>query len=77
MSDKSDKSDKSEKSSPLQNLLESFSRCAYGTSREECMRNRKCIKCKNDAIQFRDVKSAKEYHLSGWCQNCQDAFFGA
>jgi hypothetical protein len=67
--------DKSEKFG-IKDLLSSLISNLYGTSRETSMKNHTCVKCKKDAIQFRDTTSVDEYTLSGWCQNCQDNFFG-
>ncbi len=37
----------------------------------------RCITCGGDASEFKDPLSAKEYTISGMCQICQDATFGA
>lgn len=34
-----------------------------------------CAMCGREASQFRDAVSAKEYSISGMCQQCQDSFF--
>jgi len=36
----------------------------------------KCVFCDNEASQFRDEQSKKEYRISGLCQKCQDETFG-
>jgi hypothetical protein len=36
-----------------------------------------CQKCGVKVVAFKDEISKAEYKLSGWCQNCQDAFFDA
>tara|TARA_Y100001963_G_C6727628_1_gene422245 strand:+ start:438 stop:638 length:201 start_codon:yes stop_codon:yes gene_type:complete len=36
-----------------------------------------CNQCRKPATEFRDAISEKEFTLSGWCQDCQDSFFGA
>lgn len=35
------------------------------------------IGCGRPATEFRDALSAREYRISGFCQACQDAIFGA
>src|SRR5262245_2953111 len=36
---------------------------------------RKCSACGEQAQEFRDDLSAREYRISGMCQDCQDRFF--
>ena len=45
-------------------------------SRSEALKNKKCVKCGDNAIKFKDAPSKKEYTLTAWCQKCQDDFFG-
>ncbi len=49
--------------------------------RREAMQDRKCIPapigCGKVASHFKDDISAKEYRISGLCQNCQDSIFGS
>ena len=40
------------------------------------IRNRKCVSCDEDANEFRNEISLKEYGISGLCQICQDLVFG-
>ena len=35
-----------------------------------------CVICKKPITGFRDEISAKEYRISGMCQECQDSVFG-
>ena len=44
--------------------------------RDLAVKVKACVKCRGDASEFKDELSAKEYTISGWCQKCQDAFFG-
>jgi len=37
----------------------------------------RCNTCPNSATAFKDALSAREYRISGMCQQCQDAFFDA
>lgn len=40
------------------------------------IQNQKCTFCGQDAKEFKDDISEKEYHISGLCQECQDDVFG-
>ena len=37
----------------------------------------KCATCGQNVGEFKDEISAKEYGISGMCQDCQDSFFQA
>ena len=37
----------------------------------------KCATCNQNIGEFRDEISAKEYGISGMCQDCQDSIFQA
>jgi len=37
----------------------------------------KCPLCHGEITGFRNELSAREYRISGMCQNCQDSMFGA
>lgn len=63
------------KSPEMNAFLNSFTRAAFGTSREECMEKGLCVTCGGKAFCFTDELSAKEYNISGMCQICQDATF--
>jgi hypothetical protein len=39
------------------------------------MAAKKCVVCAGDASEFKDDISAKEYTISGLCQECQDEAF--
>ena len=43
--------------------------------RELYMRNQMCVSCGCYAGWFKDELSAKEYTISGLCQQCQDEVF--
>lgn len=47
-----------------------------GKSRVDTIRANKCMTCDKDVTGFRDPKSAREYTISGMCQECQDSVFG-
>ena len=44
-------------------------------TRSTAMAQGKCVVCGGDAIEFKDDISAKEYTISGLCQECQDEAF--
>ena len=59
-------------------MIEAFSKF-IGSSpmgRKEAHRGGLCCKCGGDAKKFKDIPSIKEYKITGWCQTCQDDFFG-
>ena len=50
-----------------------------GTSpmnRDQAHKKGMCCKCGGDAKKFKDSSSASEYSMTGWCQTCQDDFYG-
>ena len=51
----------------------------FPTNRREAIAERKCIEppigCGNPIEGFKDQLSAKEFAVSGMCQQCQDGFF--
>lgn len=46
-----------------------------GKDREATIRADRCMLCTEDAKEFRDNLSRKEYTISGMCQKCQDKIF--
>ena len=44
-------------------------------TRSTAMAQGKCVVCGGDASEFKDDISAKEYTISGLCQQCQDEVF--
>ena len=61
----------SEKSAELSNFLEQV----FG--RTTAIKKDVCVYCNEDAGDFRDDLSRREYTMSGLCQLCQDEVFGA
>lgn len=47
----------------------------FGFDRVKTIREDRCVACKGAAEIFRDKISAKEYTISGMCQECQDGTF--
>lgn len=60
------------KSQGINNLIKGL----MGKDREETIRNGLCMTCDNEAKEFKDQLSRKEYTISGMCQECQDKVFG-
>jgi len=48
----------------------------FGIDRVGSISDNKCVSCKEDATEFTDALSQKEYSISGLCQLCQDQVFG-
>jgi hypothetical protein len=48
----------------------------FGIDRETSITNDVCVMCGQNADQFRDALSRKEFSISGLCQKCQDSVFG-
>ena len=44
-------------------------------TRSTAMAQAKCVVCGGGAMEFNDDISAKEYTISGLCQECQDEAF--
>lgn len=61
-----------QKSKAIDDLLTSIN----GISRQGAAALGICTWCKKPIDGFRDELSEKEYHISGFCQNCQDKTYG-
>ena len=52
----------------------------FGHDRRSLIVGNQCVPppigCGQPATEFRNAISAKEYSISGLCQQCQDSFFG-
>ena len=66
-----------EKSSEMVKVLDTISLSMFGKSRSEAIRQNICVNCGGEADRFVDIKSKREFALSGLCQNCQDSIFGS
>lgn len=55
--------------------LEAFLTMITGRDRRKCILSRTCMVCGQDAIDFRDDNSFREFEISGMCQSCQDLTF--
>ncbi len=68
--------DPSKKSDEMEGFLEELSTLMFGESRTESIGGNTCVSCGEDASEFEDSVSRKEYGISGLCQTCQDEVFG-
>jgi hypothetical protein len=60
----------------LDNLKEEMAFSLFGRSRTLAIAGKGCVKCGKSAVDFRDEISKREFSISGFCQGCQDDFFG-
>ena len=63
------------KKNPAVEALLEYMSTQMGSPRSTAFKDKTCVKCKEEAIVFKDKLSEKEYKISGFCQKCQDAFF--
>ena len=66
-----------EKSSEMVKVLDTISLNMFGKSRSEAIRQNICVNCGGEADIFVDIRSKREFAISGLCQNCQDSIFGS
>ena len=66
------------RSPEMQEVVDTVALKLGGRTLTECHKKKLCSDCgrKVDMDSFRDELSKKEYSLSGFCQKCQDNFFG-
>lgn len=67
--------EEAQKTPEMETLLNNFAKSAFGMSRDEATQKQVCVMCKQDATEFDDALSAKEYKISKMCQKCQDKIF--
>jgi hypothetical protein len=60
----------------MQQFKEDMAMNLYGRSLALAQAGNQCVKCGKADVTFRDEISEKEYGISGFCQCCQDDFFG-
>lgn len=62
----------------MQAFVDGLSKSTFGISITEAQSKLICVDCGTNAINtFRDSINAKEYRISGLCQDCQDRYFRA
>ncbi len=64
------------KSTEVVEILDEMSLTLFGRSRSLAMAGNGCVKCGKPSTDFRDEVSRKEYTITGFCQTCQDEFYG-
>ena len=64
-----------EKSPEMVKVLDTLSLQMFGKSRSEAIRQNICVSCGGEADGFIDIKSKREFAISGLCQSCQDSLF--
>jgi len=69
-------SEPSEKSAKMEEQLDDMSLKSFGRSRTGSIARNACVICGEDASEFKDELSRKEFTISGMCQSCQDKTFG-
>ena len=55
--------------------IETFMASITGKNRRSYINANVCILCDKPATEFTNELSAREFTISGMCQNCQNAFF--
>jgi uncharacterized CHY-type Zn-finger protein len=64
------------KSPEMTRILDAFSEHVFGRTFTDCGNRSICVMCGEEALEFKDELSKKEYSISKMCQKCQDSFFG-
>lgn len=64
------------RSPEMQKAVDAFAKSAFGHTLTEALAGQICAICGRPATQFRDDLSAREYEVSGLCQECQGEIFG-
>jgi hypothetical protein len=65
------------KSFKVEGLLNEVAKEAFGRNRKTSFEKGICVDCGQPVnFNFRNDISAKEYEISGLCQECQDSIFG-
>lgn len=49
----------------------------FGVDVNASVDSNECAMCKRPAVNFRDSLSAREFRISGLCQECQDDIWGS
>ncbi len=56
-------------------VVDKLASLMFGQTRSQAHATNTCVRCKKSATDFTDQLSQKEYLLSAFCQECQDAFY--
>jgi len=66
----------SSKDPGMESFLDLATTKLFGRARTTSIRSGYCVTCGKQVGTFKDSLSAKEYTISGMCQECQDSVFG-
>ena len=64
-----------ERTNGMQVLVDGFAENRFGKSLTKTQKEQICVFCHKQITGFRDALSAKEYGISGICQECQNDVF--
>ena len=53
-------------------VIDSLLKSMFGVDRRDSIVANTCTLCRQPAVEFRDIRSHKEFRISGFCQACQD-----
>lgn len=65
-----------DKSPEMKKFRDDIGKALFGIVPSEALRQGICLTCGEDAKEFSDELSKKEYSISVMCQKCQDEIFG-
>ena len=65
----------SKKSPGIESIIDSLN--PGGRKRVESIRTDTCTWCGEPVTGFKNLRSIREYTISGFCQSCQDKTFGS
>ncbi len=64
------------KSPEMESFIDFNAHKMFGRTRTGSICSDTCVVCGENATDFKDALSKKEYTISGMCQKCQDKTFG-
>lgn len=64
-----------QRAAPLQQMLDDLARSMFGRTAGEAISTATCMACGKPVTGFKNEISAREYEISGLCQECQDIAF--
>lgn len=66
----------SDKAPHVTQALDELAQLLFGRERTASIRADVCVQCGHPASTFTDDLSAREFRISGLCQECQNDIFG-
>lgn len=64
------------KTSEMKTAIDDLSMDTFGVKTSDSIKGKMCVFCKQEATEFKDELSRREFGISGICQVCQDEVFG-